>query len=37
MEFAGIWADLDGEKLIEQIYAERHAAPPSPSYELWDT
>ncbi|MFN8498753.1 MAG: hypothetical protein U0641_12950 [Anaerolineae bacterium] len=33
MSFAGIWSDLDADQLIEDIYAARHASPPSPLIE----
>lgn len=30
LSFAGIWSDLDGDRMIEEIYAARHESPPSP-------
>ncbi len=28
LSFAGIWSDLDGDHMIEELYAARHEAPP---------
>ena len=30
LAFAGIWSDLDGDRMIEELYAARHESPPSP-------
>ena len=30
MAYAGIWSDLDADRLIRDIYQARHDAPPSP-------
>ena len=30
LSFAGIWSDLDGDRMIEELYAARHESPPSP-------
>ena len=30
LAFAGIWSDLDGDRMIEEMYAARHESPPSP-------
>ena len=30
LDFAGIWSDLDGDRMIEELYAARHESPPSP-------
>ena len=30
LAFAGIWSDLDGDRMIEELYAARHDSPPSP-------
>ena len=30
LSFAGIWSDLDADRMIEEIYAARHESPPSP-------
>lgn len=30
LSFAGIWSDLDGDRMIEEIYAARHESSPSP-------
>lgn len=28
LAFAGIWSDLDGDCMIEELYAARHESPP---------
>ena len=30
LTFAGIWSDLDADRMIEELYAARHDSPPSP-------
>ena len=30
LSFAGIWSDLDGDRMIEELHAARHESPPSP-------
>ncbi len=30
MSFAGVWSDLDADRMIEELYKARHEAPPSP-------
>lgn len=34
LALAGIWSDLDADRLIEALYKARDAAPPSPPVEL---
>ncbi|MBI2912574.1 MAG: hypothetical protein HYY03_01490 [Chloroflexi bacterium] len=29
LSFAGIWRDLDADRLIEEVFKGRHEAPPS--------
>ena len=34
LALAGVWKDLDADRMIDDIYKARHEAPPSPPAEL---
>jgi hypothetical protein len=34
LALAGVWSDIDADRMIEDIYRWRHEAPPSPPVEL---
>ncbi len=34
LSFAGVWGDLDADRMIEELYTARHEAPPSAPPEL---
>jgi hypothetical protein len=34
MAFAGIWSDVDADRLIEEVYRARREAPPSPPVQM---
>jgi PHD/YefM family antitoxin component YafN of YafNO toxin-antitoxin module len=34
LSLAGVWSDLDADRMIEELYRRRHEPPPSPPVEV---